>query len=197
MPRRTKAMRRRAPKRPAISRKLIRSVVEGRKLKVNTDPPSISVSPWWPLTIIGGATKEQVYHPSDIWSEIKKQVTGIAGADSQQVTLRLLKVRIWCTKPVNLTISNEFGGQYNALHDFYDSPGRNQYARVGFAFGDVESQTVYDATDSKTSLFTVDPVGADSALVYIDVLIRCQSRSYASMRKLALPELSLSDMAIG
>lgn len=184
--------------RKLVTRKTVRKIVEGRTLRLSPDPSQITLSPWWPITILCFVAKEAIFTANVIWKEFVKQVTGLKPSDDASANLRVLKVRVWCAKPVNLTIRGALHNTTDTLHDLYDSPSKMNYARVGYAFGDTESQKVYSITDTTQQIFAVDPAGSDAATVYIDTLVRFQAKSLGQVliNRDRLNPQSLADMQL-
>lgn len=185
----------RRPKRPAITRKRVRSVVEGKHIRLSPDPPNFTAAPWWPITVVATISTVESFKPSTVTTALKAQLTGLALATNASFYYRFLSVRAWSKADLlNLVIGPALGENNVALHDMFDYASKMNFARIGFRLGDLSSQKVFSQSDSTSVLFDVDVPGNGTAIVYIEVLIRFQAKSLARILHAGVP--SLENMAL-
>lgn len=183
MPRRSKTKIRVRVKRPLVTRASVHRVTQGAPLRPSADPPQLQGCPWWPLTVVVNSKDSTSFTPAVIWKGVLEQIPAFGTEKDTKLvgSIRVQSVRCWSKQPLSMKVFSPIGTS-NVLRSLLDWPTPMRFARLGFRFGDVEGQEVYSSASATPTLFEVDTTAADTALVYISILMRFESRGVKALR---------------
>lgn len=156
-----------------ISRKSVRSILEGRPIRVNPDPPPLINSPWWPFTVSFNSklflTSTFTATGKTITQALKQQLP-IGRLYTFNLKYRIQRVRVWGLngQGIHLIIGST---KEECIRELYDFPSNTQYSSLGWQFGDSGFEDLVSPAE-KQKIFTAATEENKEMLIYIDLLIQ-------------------------
>lgn len=187
--RRSRLIRRR-PTTSNHSNLVTKQELHGGKLSVPTNPPDVTLQPWFPTTLViltsMPTSKNYSMGVAALVKALSDQLdpTGHAftGANTTILNIRMVSVRCWNLDGNVIGLScDDFSDSAKAKADvdhlcsLLDTTGQGSTACVGYEYPDAHKHFILrngtdDNNDSKVTLFTVIAPSGNSLAIYVSLL---------------------------
>jgi len=182
----------------------------GTRFTPAADPTAIVGIPWWQLVIkttvkVGGSVV--VYDNEALVSDFQKQTGMDISIATNEVCFRITSVSIWETTGKSVGLYpydwNATGGKTDVLANLVDTPGRNQWARIGYKWPASFQTQVLDTSGGEhpTNLFAFDArdplvsnaTAPGNVVIHIHVLFKRRVLSRPTVLYTTLKEYEIAD----